>query len=334
MRILGISHIDSGCGYHRVVLPLAFMDDIEGYVTNIPTPEVMAQGWDLFMFNRVSPFDKDLNLVRKELNAKVIVDMDDDWQLPRSHIAWANYEYLKGRLESNITNADLVTCTNERLYDKLIKLNSNVHIFPNALPYGVDQFTDEKTESEFIRIFWCGSITHEYDLSIVRNPIRRLNDSRIQMVIGGYNASNELSRTIWDRMVNYFTNNKKLNYKILDGCMPNVYMEMYKEADIMLIPLENSSWHACKSNLKILEAATKRIPVIVSRVEPYSADRDAPVLWVDRQGDWLKHLNFLINNKNARQDYGEKIYEWARKKYSLQSTNHTRRGVFQNLITA
>lgn len=334
MRILGISHIDSGCGYHRVVLPLGFMDDIEGYVTNIPMQEVLERGWDIFLFNRVSPFDKDLSMVHKELNAKIIVDMDDDWLLPQSHIAYSTYQVLKTRLESNMRHADMVTCTNERIAERIYPLNNNVHIIPNALPFGVDQFTDDKIESEQIRIFWCGSITHEKDLELLRYPLFRLPKNNIQMVIGGYNASNKLSKETWDRMVNYYTASRSINYEILNGVLPNEYMAMYKHADIMLIPLEKSAWHSAKSNLKILEAACKRVPVIVSNVEPYSRDTDAPVLWVNKQTDWIKHIRYLTENKQARIDYGNKLFEWAKEKYNLYEVNKTRRQLFASITTA
>ena len=49
MRILGISHINSGCGFHRVVLPLGYMDDIVGTITNLPTEEIMSEGWDIVL---------------------------------------------------------------------------------------------------------------------------------------------------------------------------------------------------------------------------------------------------------------------------------------------
>ncbi len=44
---------------------------------------------------------------------------------------------------------------------------------------------------------------------------------------------------------------------------------MYLESDIKLIPLRKSTFNGYKSNLKILEAAGKGIPVIVSKVNPY-----------------------------------------------------------------
>jgi hypothetical protein len=83
-----------------------------------------------------------------------------------------------------------------------------------------------------------------------------------------------------------------------------------------------------------LEAACKRVPVVVSKVNPYALDTDAPVFWVEHQSDWYKHLKFLINNKNARLDYGEKIYEWATKKYHLKDINIGRKSTFEDLINS
>ena len=334
MRILGIGQRVSGCSYHRVVLPMVLMDNVTGKVCDEPTAEMLAQGYDILMYNRVSPFDEHWEKTREDLGVKVVCDIDDDWNLPGNHIAWEIYESIKPRIINNIQTADMVLCTNENLYSKVIKLNANAHIIPNAIPYGFDQFHHVKLESEFIRLFWCGSITHEHDINILKYPLRRLSDKRIQMVMGGYSTYNEYTTYIWDRMASVFTSNKKHEFKLLSGMEPDRYMEMYQEGDIMLIPLEQSSWHASKSNLKVLEAAAKRMPCIVSRVEPYSKDADAPVLWVDRQTDWLKHINYLINNKSAREDYGEKLHEWAKENYNYKRINDHRAELLRGLCKA
>ena len=49
LNIIGLTNKESGCGYHRVILPLAFMDGINGYVTNFIT-EDKTDGWDLLLF--------------------------------------------------------------------------------------------------------------------------------------------------------------------------------------------------------------------------------------------------------------------------------------------
>jgi glycosyltransferase involved in cell wall biosynthesis len=230
--------------------------------------------------------------------------------------------------------ADLVTCTNQRLADLIYPFNNNVKIFPNAIPFGEHQFNYNKIDDDLTRIFWCGGITHEGDLEILKNPIRRLNNDadKLKFVIGGYDDGNQLSKYIWDKMVSYFTNSRKYNYEILNGTTPDKYMSMYENADIMLIPLLANDWSACKSNLKILEASVKSIPVICSAVEPYISDIDAPVLWAKNQTDWYKHLNFLINNPHERKQLGEKLHNWAKEKYNLFEINKQRFATFENLI--
>lgn len=336
MKILGLSHPHSGCGFHRVILPLGYMQDVKGYVTNYPTVEKLAEGWDILFYNRLSMFDDRLDDVKEELGVKIVLDMDDDWILPPNHLNFFDYDRLKPQIENNIRKADLVTCTNERLASKIRPLNDNVKIFANAVPYGSHQFQLDRKEDKQIRIFWAGGVTHEPDLRILANPIKRLSvfGDKIKMVLGGYNDSDPNSKRIWNNMFSSFTAGGSLPYMKLHSLETHNYMQLYEYADIVLVPLENTSWHSCKSNLKLLEAATKKLPVICSKVEPYSLDTDAPVLWVESQKDWFEHIKYLILNPDKRIEYGEKLYEWAKEKYNIHSINKERRKAFADLIEA
>ena len=339
MNIIGLSNQYAGCGYHRVLLPLGFMDGIKGYVTNMITEEKVQQSpgvnWDILLYNRVSVYDADWDEMRQILGCKVVLDLDDYWVLPPNHMNYHEYKSMGDRIENNIRLADMVTVTNEQLAEKVRPFNSNVHIFPNALPFGRNQFIEDRRQSNRVRIFWAGGVSHEADIKMLRNPIQRLkiHADKIQMVIGGY-AEGNIVTPIWDRMFSAFTAGGTLPYMKLHGVPPNQYMQMYENADIMVIPLEDSEWHGCKSNLKILEAACKRIPVIVSNVAPYNKDSDAPVFWVNSQKDWFYHLNYLICNPEAREDYGNKLYEWAKEKYNLTDINQRRAAAFRSLCEA
>lgn len=351
MNVIGLSNKNSGCGYHRILLPLGFMQDIKGYVTNIIT-EDNIEGWDIFVYNRMCQYDGNWDEFRRLMDCKVVMDIDDYWILPPNHINYNQYEASKARIESNIRSADLVTVTNRSLYDKVYPLNNNVQIFENGIPFGYNQFTESRRDDDRVRIFWAGSITHEHDMRMLSNPIRKLkmHADKIKMVIGGWQDATEVreqyhkgevklielmaaeySESIWQRIFSSFTAGGQLPYAKLYGTGPNNYMQMYENADIMVIPLEDSIWHACKSNLKILEAASKRIPCIVSNVLPYSADSDAPVFWVNSQKDWFSHLNYLILNPDARREAGDKLYEWAKAKYNIEEINIRRRKAFADL---
>lgn len=331
LKILGLSYQFSGCHYHRVTLPLAYMENIEGLVTDNPIDEVLFDNWDIVTFNRLTPVQDKFPEVAKK--SKLIMDLDDDWILPPSHLNYEAYAENRVNIEKNIMVSHMVTCTNERIADKIYPLNKNVHVLPNALPYGLDQFTDAKDEDEKIRIFWAGGISHIKDIDILRYPLQRLHNykDRIKMVMGGYTQDTIHSSRIWDRMYSSFTAGETLPGVRVQGLPPRHYMALYQMADIMVIPLEKSEWHACKSNLKILEAACKKIPAIVQNVEPYSRDPEAPVFWVNSQKDWFEYLKYLILNPNARKDYGEKLYEWAKEKYNYHEVNRKRRELFATL---
>lgn len=336
MRILGLGSRMSGVTLHRITLPLAYMNDIKAKVTDLPTVEILEEGWDLVYYNRLSSFDDKWDEIRKELNCKVIMDLDDYWVLPANHLNYLDYLDFNSRIENNLRTADLITCTNQNVADKAYQYNKNIEIFPNALPYGFHQFTEDKREDERIRIFWAGGVTHQHDLEILKYPLQRLKPyaNKIKMVIGGYNDTDKISKYFWDKMFNSFTCNGSLPYTKLHSLEPTNYMQHYEWADIMLVPLEKSIWHSCKSNLKFLEAACKKVPVICSKVEPYILDMSAPVLWVEKQSDWFKHIKDLILNPNKRIEYGEKIHEWAKTNYNLFEVNKRRKHTFDNIVKA
>lgn len=338
MRILGLSQQNSGCGYHRILLPLGYMNDIHGFVTNYPTPEILNEGWDILYFNRLSVYDKDWSVFRNAMpNTKVIMDLDDHWILPANHLQYYDYkEKFAPIIENNLRQADAVTCTNERLADKILPFNKNVHVFKNAIPYGHNQFHEDKFTSDKIRIFWAGGASHEADMELLRNPIKKLSvfKNDIQMVLAGYHDEDWLSKKVWGRMFSAFTSGGSLPYMKIRGALPINYMDAYANADIMLIPLENTEWHGMKSNLKILEAAAKKIPCIVSNVLPYNEDKDCPVLWVNSQKDWFIHIKDLILNPEKRKQLGENLYEWAKKKYDIADVNKQRRQVFADICKA
>lgn len=334
IQVLGVTQKASGCGWHRVLLPLAFMPDSYNHICNAPTEEILKErNFEILLYNRFSQFDNDWHETKKHF--KVVIDLDDDWELPYSHPLHQFYEPQKKRVINNIFNADMVTCTNERIAEKVSKYNKNVKIFPNCIPLGEQQYTELRHESDKVRIFWAGGSTHMNDIALLKNPIKRFSGlNNIEMVLGGYTGTDPVSKEYWDKVHSMFTNGNKLANRKLNGTLPNNYMTHFEHADIMVIPLEDSQWHACKSNLKILEAASKRIACVVSDVEPYNKDKDAPVLWVKNQSDWFKHISYLVNNPTERVKMGNELYEWAKEKYNYKKIGAERREAFGNLIEA
>lgn len=329
MRILAVTSKFSGVGYHRIMMPLVNMQKDYCMITDTINELVFDNNYDIVIFNRFLTSTDAKLLVKMKLkyDFKLIVDNDDYWILPPSHVLYERYK------ESNISEviteymrvADLCTCTHERLADEIYKYNTNVEILPNALPYGKEQFQDDKLDSDMVRLFWSGSGTHAPDMDILRNPIKKINFP-VKTVIAGYNLG---EKHIWDRMIGVFTNGLKLNPTIYDYAGVTKYMGAYADSDISVIPLVDNRFNAMKSNLKVLETASKRNPAIVSNVHPY---KDMPVCYVNNQKDWYYWIKLLTFDDAARIEYGQKLFEYCDRVYNFDAINNKRFAIYNKLI--
>ena len=329
MRILAVTSKFSGVGYHRIMMPLVNMRKDYCMITDTINELVFDNNYDIVIFNRFLTSTDAKLLVKMKLkyDFKLIVDNDDYWILPPSHVLYERYK------ESNISEviteymrvADLCTCTHERLADEIYKYNTNVEILPNALPYGREQFQDDKLDSDMVRLFWSGSGTHAPDMDILRNPIKKINFP-VKTVIAGYNLG---EKHIWDRMIGVFTNGLKLNPTIYDYAGVTKYMGAYADSDISVIPLVDNKFNAMKSNLKVLETASKRNPAIVSNVHPY---KDMPVCYVNNQKDWYYWIKLLTFDDAARIEYGQKLFEYCDRVYNFDAINNKRFAIYNKLI--
>ena len=333
MRILVVTQQNSGVGYHRLMLPIYFMPKTYALLTDTINDDVLKEGYDIVLINRFIPtlHINELIAYREKYGFKLIVDIDDYWELDRWHILYDVYPTQA--ILDHIKIADLVTCTNERLWKLIRDINSNVAILPNALPYGEDQFTTEKTESEKIRFLYAGSITHEKDLRIVQFPLKKVAaDSylkdKVHFRLCGYDDPNEFSRMIWHKMIHYFTFGLRLG-SVKRALPVDEYMNFYNEADCSVVPLVHSRFNAMKSNLKVLEAACKKIPVIVSNVPPY--DECDKAIKINSQGDWYREVKKIADDSIYRQEMGLANYEWCNEHFNLHKINEKRKQLYASL---
>ena len=329
MRILAITSKFSGVGYHRIMMPLVNMRKDYCMITDTINEAVFDNNYDIVIFNRFLAHTEIsmLEEMRNKYNFKLVVDNDDYWILPPSHILYNRYRDsdVTKRITDFISIADLCTCTHERLAEEIALYNPNVEILPNALPYGKEQFQDNKIESDMVRLFWSGSGTHTVDIDILRQPIKKINFP-VRTVIAGYNLG---EKHLWDRMIGVFTNGLKLNPTIYDYAEITKYMGAYADSDISLIPLVENKFGSMKSNLKVLETAAKKNPAIVSNVHPY---KNMPVCYVNKQTDWYKWIKLLTFDEAARIEYGQKLFEFCDMEFNFEAINNKRFAIYNKLI--
>jgi len=330
MRILAITSKQSGVGYHRIMMPLVNMKKDYCLITDTLSEETFEGKFDIVVMNRMLANIKPEQMIewRKKYGFKLVVDNDDYWHLEPSHILYQ--DYILKKIPEQIINwiqiADLCTCTHERLAEEIYKHNTNIEILPNAIPYGEEQFILDKKDSALVRLFWSGSGTHGRDLEILRNPMKRINFP-VRTIIAGYN---EGEKHIWDNMICAFTNGLKLKPTIYNYNQVTEYMAAYCDSDISLIPLVDSKFNSMKSNLKVLETASKKNPAIVSNVHPYKGFY--PACHVNSQKDWYYWIKLLTHDQAARKQYGNDLYEYCNKNFNLHIVNKQRFAIYSKLI--
>jgi glycosyltransferase involved in cell wall biosynthesis len=333
MRIITVGQRNSGVSFHRLFNPVIYLPKEYAMMTDVLTEEELEKGYDILFINRYMA-GMEVNEVvrlRDKYGFKLVVDVDDYWNLDAWHILYGKYPTQK--VIDHIKVADLVTCSNNDLAVHIDELNPNWIVIPNALPYGEDQFTDVKTESEKVRFVYAGSVTHEKDIAILKNPMKRVaGDSMVKnnanFILCGYSEDKEVVNA-WGRMINDYMCGFKVDGYIRGALPVDQYMNFYNEADACLVPLVDSKFNSMKSNLKVLEAATKNAPVICSNVKPYSECKH--IIRVNNQSDWFENIKKVVKDAIYRQEMGLANGEWCRDNFNLVNVNKLRNQVFQSI---
>jgi glycosyltransferase involved in cell wall biosynthesis len=337
MRIIGLVDA-SGPAYHRIIVPLMALarQGVNCILTDKLTDKHLADGVDVVIFNRLPPAQKVSEVINMKLQHgfKIAVDLDDHWDLDPHHILADFYRQhnLSTYILNSVMAADAVTVTHERLADAVAPYNRNVWVLPNAIDTEVEQFQVQHTTGQLVRLMWAGGITHEPDINILRNPLKRvygdatLRDS-IMMVMGGFHAH----EPTWHRMASAFTHGMKLRGFLSAGKHVTEYYDVYRLADICLIPLQQSKFNGYKSNLKILEAANMGLPVIVSAVDPYLNFPEELVNYVHRQTDWYRYIRHLVKDEEYRKAQGAALQQYCEAVFNFPSINQVRKELFEEL---
>lgn len=295
----------TSCDYHRIVMPFS---------NCVIQPKV-----PVFMFNRIASYGYDFLFKLKQDGVKIVMDIDDHYQLDPSHHLYGTFlrNGMMQHLISNLKIADVVTTTTPLLASKLRHLNRNIVVIPNALPYDEDQFTLSSDTESNTPIVWCGGASHYLDLKEIQGLA--FED---KMTFVGFNPDH----TEWKKIkidhpsVNYGQEMKLHNY-----------MSGYDGHKIAIAPLGDSVFNSCKSNLKVLEAGAKGIPIVCSKVEPYfnSVDKDV-VLYAENKAEWTSHLHRLTTDEAYCSNRAAVLAEHVRLHYNLRDANELRRQVIES----
>ena len=381
MKVYVVIGNKSGVDLHRLILPHVELKKQEpdweiafGYV------DIEEIGkYDIVIFNRIINKEKFEELKTKYPHVKVVMDLDDYWQLDQNHIMAEQYKELgiSELIQSLIPRVDLVITTSPILANKIKPLNSNVKILPNALNPELE-FEPKPTQSSLIRLGMIGGISHYTDVDLLTGVVNSLPQKvkdKVQFVLCGFDKTVDEKGNILDWRLNKWNHLEQIlsdNYNLVSKSHYLELMQyhridvdpkehyrriwsrdifnygtMYNDIDILLVPLKDTNFNRCKSELKLVEASVMGKAAIVSDVYPYkfcginaiehggTINLDGNCIMVDeRKGakGWAKAITKMVEDEEFRNMTVENLKKLTETKYNLSEVTKHRREIYDELV--
>lgn len=245
---------------------------------------------------------------QQEFGKKIVVEFDDYIRVEKDSPFKLPHTITDApaMLEVTMKIADMVTTTTPHLAKKFSKFNKNIKVLPNYMDMERWDLVTPKNDSDKIRIFWAGSMTHMKDLGVVIPTLKKLLTEypNLQLVILGE-----------PRLEKLF---KGYNVDITPGQPKDVYpIKLHAmRFDIGIAPLRDTFFNKCKSYIKPLEYGICGVPCVASDVEPYQCFRGKIPLAKTKE-DWYNHLKNLIEDGTYRRKMGMEMYDYVKKNFDL-----------------
>jgi glycosyltransferase involved in cell wall biosynthesis len=143
---------------------------------------------------------------------------------------------------------------------------------------------------------------------------------------------------MWKEYENIFTSGYRISqeqYCRINGMDAFTYASAYDMFDIGLIPLKDTPFNRCKSELKMLEMGAKKVSVIVSDEYPYTniANNKKNCLTANKK-EWFKQIKKLITLPELRSELSENLYNEVKENHNIEKVNKLRLELYKEVINA
>jgi len=305
MKIGVVSKGKGGVDYHRLLKPFSLMTQHEVIRCEGVSSEMFDYNFDVVVFNRILPIVKQKEFI-KELRKRgtyVICDIDDHWILPKGHVSKKAADSFRKQSIEALMYADEVWVTNQHLANYVEKLNDHYYLIPNALDPNEPQWQPKREYGT--RIGWAGGVTHFDDLMLTKDAWQD-----VKPVICGFSANKEWKRLADNFEADYINSLDVQNYGLL-----------YETFDIAIAPLVDNKFNKCKSNLKIIEAGMKGLPIFVQNIHPYTDEAKG----IYKVNSWNAAINEAkVMGTERIKESGQALRTYVLKKYNLHEVNKLR----------
>ncbi len=337
-KILWLYRQDTAVGYYRARLQAGLAKEMGYDVTFFNRPwwkalvpkkktKVKDEWPDLWLQENVGRYDLlmvDRAVSNREWSrwagyrhysegCRMVMDTDDLFTgVPWWNPAHKRYQPGQESVESGLNhmrNAEMVTVSTKALGKALADKAHAVRVVHNRIDLkdweGLEKDPDRASD-DHVRVLYGGAAAHFGDLEDVRQglevAIRQQWVPWRLMCFGSLpDWMQEIAREMPGKVV----------------AMPWVTFEEYASVaawggfDFAIAPLKEDPFNDCKSNIKWLEAAAQRIPLLCSDVGPYQTDvPDNAAIKIDNTpAQWAEAMQAMLKGPEMRAEIADRAYE-------------------------
>jgi GT2 family glycosyltransferase/glycosyltransferase involved in cell wall biosynthesis len=327
-----------GTSYIRILRPLqhSSLCQIAG-LTIADQDSIGLEAYDALLIQRdgVRSLDRAKQVIERcqERKIRLFYEIDDDLlHLPDNHPGAVRYSpVVKEAMLTIAQHADVVIVSTAELRKKMTAFNRNVVVLPNALDEGLWQRTDNRLITDRngqVKILYMGTRTHDDDLALVADPIRRLKEkygNRATFTcIGAFNRNppdwTEVENVPeWVRTYPQFAN----------------WMVQSCDYDIAIAPLNDTEFNRCKSYIKYLDYGICGFAPVLSDLGQYRGvvRHGETAIIVDNQSEaWFDALCALIEDPVQRDALRRNAREDVLTHHTLESQAEGRQRVWREIL--
>ena len=237
----------------------------------------------------------------------------------------------RAMLATNMSFCDALTVSTVPLKQKLRQHILDVHgvdkpifVIPNC--NDINDWKYEKVNGDGVVIGYAGGLSHNDDLDMVLPALKTIMEKyphvRFQMM-------GQMDLTKAKKIFGKWKKSIRERILLMNATKTQPEYPAYlaeQPWNIGIAPLINSPFNECKSSIKFFEYSMYKIPVVASRMYPYSKDIfGTPViedgetgLLCDNVDDWVKNLSLLIESEDLRRKLGENAYNHVVKNWQYK----------------
>lgn len=305
-----------GCGHYRITQPLQAMV-AEGVAQGksgmtLLTLSEMGQFRpdSLIIQRRYSPaFHNWMERIGKLHNVFKVFELDDYIiNLPMKHYGRQAYKQETAKLiRKSLSYFDRFVVSTAPLADAMSSMHPDIVVIKNRLPVDAwGALQSLRNQGQKPRVGWAGGISHRGDLEMIFDIVREFSN-QVEWVFMGMCP---------DKLRPYV-------HEIHTGVDLSLYPAALESLnlDLALAPVEENSFNACKSNLRLLEYGACGVPVICSNVACYQQD-DLPVTRVNNRFiEWRDAIRMHLGDPAASAEMGLKLQASIRRNWMLTGEN-------------